>query len=319
MRTLVLEAQQRLSLAEVDDVRAAAGESLVRVNWSGICGTDVHGFVQGEPLRSMPIVMGHEFTGTIVGTDQRVVVNPRVVCGACDHCGDGRTQLCQDAVTLGVHRPGGFADLVAVPTGQLVALPDDLDGRLAALTEPLAVGLHGANTLGDHRHLDGLRVGIIGGGLVGLSMALVLRSRGAEVHVADLSPERQAQARRHGIEHVGERLSGDFDATVEAVGHHAARRASLEQLKAGGVTVWIGLDTAPAEVDIPPLVRGERTITTSYCYTGAEFEAAVELCRQFQVDELEIVSLGEGPAVFERLHDGSAPTSARTLFAVGER
>lgn len=318
MRTLVLEAPHRLTLRDTAEVRPRSDEVLVRVDWSGICGTDVHGYVHGEPLRSMPIVMGHEFSGTVVDTGQRVVVNPRVVCGTCEHCREGRTQLCVDATTVGVHRPGGFAEYVAVPADNCVALPDDLDERLAALAEPLAVGLHGANTLAEQRELDGLRVGIIGGGLIGLSLALVARARGADISLADLSPHRRQQAQRHGIEEVGESLGGTFDATVEAVGHHTARAASLERLQAGGVTLWIGLDAAHAELDIPFLVRGERSITTSYCYTTEEFIDAVELCREFDADELEYASLDDGAAVFERLHSGPGSASARTLFAVGQ-
>lgn len=314
MRELVLETRHELVLRDAPEPEPGAHEVLVRVEASGVCGTDLHGYAQGEPLRQMPIVMGHEFAGTIVDSGQRVVVNPRVVCETCEHCRAGRTQLCREARTIGVHRPGGFADLVVVPARNCIPIPDDLPGSLAALTEPLAVGLHGVNTLARQRELDGLRVGVIGGGLVGLSTALVAQRRGAHVTVADLSPARRAQAERHEIAQVSDALDGAYDVTVEAVGHRSARHAALQGLKEGGVSLWIGLDTAPAEVDIPHLVRGERAIVTSYCYDEDELVEAVGLCAEFAPDELDIIPLSSGPDMFRQWHVGGPGGSARTIF-----
>jgi len=318
MKALVLEAPRQLALREVPDPEPQPGEVLVQVEWSGVCGTDLHGYAKGAPLRQTPIIMGHEFSGTIVDTDRRVVINPRVVCGTCEHCASGRTQLCQFASTLGVHRPGGFADRVAVPEENCIPIPDDLDPRVAALTEALAVGLHGAKVLEAQRALQGLPVAVIGGGVVGLGLALMAKRRGARVTIVDVAPERRRQAQRHGIEDVVETIDGRWSAIVEAVGSPAARTASVSQLEAGGVALWIGLDTAPAEVDVPHLVRGERSIVTSYCYTTAELEEAVGLCAEFTADELEIVPMAEARSVFERPHGGSAGGRARTLLAIGQ-
>jgi len=150
---------------------------------------------------------------------------------------------------------------------------------------------------------------------VGLGLALMAQLRGARVTIVDVAPERRRQAQRHGIEDVAQTLHGRWAAIVEAVGSPAARTASVRQLAAGGVALWIGLDTAPAEVDVPHLVRGERAIVTSYCYTTAELEEAVSLCSEFSADELEIVPLAEARTVFER---GAAGSRARTLLAVGK-
>ena len=95
-------------------------------------------------------------------------------------------------------------------------------------------------------------------------------------------------------------------------------RDRSSQLEAGGVALWIGLDTAPAEVDVPHLVRGERAIVTSYCYTTAELEEAVGMCAEFSADELEIVPMAEARMVFERPHGEAARSRARTLLAIGQ-
>ena len=315
MKALILEAPRQLALREVPDPEPEPGEVLVQVAWSGVCGTDIHGYAQGAPLRQTPIIMGHEFSGTVIASGRRVVINPRVVCGTCEHCMTGRTQLCEFASTLGVHRPGGFADLVAVPERNCIPIPDNLDARVAALTEALAVGLHGAKMLEAQRALQGLPVAVIGGGVVGLGLALMAKQRGARVTIVDVAPERRLQAQRHGIEDVAETLDGRWAAIVEAVGSPAARTASLSHLAAGGVALWIGLDTAPAEVDVPHLVRGERAIVTSYCYTTAELEEAIGLCAEFSADELEIIPMAEARTVFER---GTAGSRARTLLALGD-
>lgn len=316
MKALVLEAPRQLALRDVPDPEPESGEVVVHVEWSGVCGTDLHGFAQGAPLRPTPIIMGHEFSGVVVDSGRRVVINPRVVCGTCEHCSMGRTQLCQSASTLGVHRPGGFAEHVAVPERNCIPIPDDLDSRVAALTEALAVGLHGAKVLDAHRPLESLPLAVIGGGVVGLGLALIAQQRGARVTVVDVAPQRRRQARRHGIEHVAETLDGRWNAIVEAVGSPAARVASVRQLAEGGVALWIGLDTGPADVDVPHFVRGERAIVGSYCYTNAELVEAVGLCAEFSADELEIVPMAEGRIVFERPH-GGAGDHARTLLAVG--
>lgn len=318
MKALVLEAPRQLVLREVPNPEPRAGEVLVQVEWSGVCGTDIHGYAQGAPLRHTPIIMGHEFSGTILDSGRRVVVNPRVVCGTCEHCAVERSQLCQSASTLGVHRPGGFAEWVAVPDANCISIPDDLDSSVAALTEPLAVGLHGARVLGAHLPLKGLPVAVIGGGVVGLGLALMAQRMGAQVTLVEVAPERRRQAQRHGLDDVAETLDGTWAAIVEAVGSPIARMTSVRQLAEGGVALWIGLDAAPAEVDVPHLVRGERSIVTSYCYTNAELTEAVGLCAEFSADELEIVPMTEGVTVFERTHGGSPGSSARTLFAVGE-
>ena len=318
MKALILEAPGRIALRDVPEPQPQPGEVLVQVEWSGVCGTDLHGYAHGAPLRHTPIIMGHEFSGTIVDTGRRVVVNPRVVCGTCEPCTSGQTQLCQFASTLGVHRPGGFAERVAVPEANCIAIPDGLDPRVAALTEVLAVGLHGARVLESQRPLPGLPVAVIGGGVVGLGVAMLAKQQGAQVTVVDLSPDRRRQAQRHGIEDVAETLDGQWPAIVEAVGNSAARTASLDRLTVGGVALWIGLDTAPAEVDVTHLVRGERAIVTSYCYTSAELEEALGLCAGFDADELEIVPLAEATTVFERSRGGSGGSHARTLLAVGQ-
>jgi 2-desacetyl-2-hydroxyethyl bacteriochlorophyllide A dehydrogenase len=317
LKALVLEAPRHLVLREVPEPEPITGEVLVQVEWSGVCGTDLHGYAQGAPLRQTPVIMGHEFSGIVVDTGQRVVINPRVVCGTCAHCLAGQTQLCQSAITLGVHRAGGFAERVAVPEANCIAIPDGLDGTVAALTEALAVGLHGTKVLETHLRLEGLALAVIGAGVVGLGLALVAQEQGARVTVVDVAPERRLQAQRHGLERVAETLDGNWPAIVEAVGSASARRASVDHLAEGGVALWIGLDTAPAEVDVPHLVRGERAIVTSYCYTSAELQDAVGLCTQFSADELEIVPMTEGRTVFERPGGGAAGGRARTVFAVG--
>lgn len=314
MRAIVMEDVGRVVLRDVADPVPGPGESLVRVSWSGICGTDVHGLAQGPPLRVPPLVMGHEFSGFEVRTGRRVVVNPRIVCDACEECASTATQRCRPAETLGVHRPGGFAEAVAVPQSALVAVPEGLDLRLAALTEPLAVARHAARTLLRHREVYGRRVAVIGGGLIGLGVAIQLSDAGAEPVLADVLPGRRAQAEAHGIPAVAA-LEGLFVATVEAVGAPVTRDLSLSHLAPGGSALWIGLDTRAAAVPVTPFVRSEQSIITSYCYTAQEFAEAVELCARFSVEELEVTTLAGTPRALseDRAVDD---TKVRTLIAV---
>src|SRR2546423_10638476 len=123
------------------------------------------------PNRVPPLVMGHEFAGTVLAsgrgapgdwTGRRVAVNPLLSCRVCARCNAGERNLCADRRLIGVHVAGGFAERVAVPAANLVALPDDLDARTGALVEPLANAVHAIGLA--RRMVSPARAGVLGGG-----------------------------------------------------------------------------------------------------------------------------------------------------------
>jgi 2-desacetyl-2-hydroxyethyl bacteriochlorophyllide A dehydrogenase len=149
MKAMVLGAPSAVSLEDVETPNTDAGDSIVRVTHSGICGTDLKIFTGGIPAR-YPLIMGHEMIGEVVeaavsetpkaGT--RVIVDPVTFCGDCFHCAIGQTQLCPNGGLIGRDRDGGFAEYVVAPPGKVYELPDDIGGE-APLLQVLTTCLHG--------------------------------------------------------------------------------------------------------------------------------------------------------------------------------
>jgi threonine dehydrogenase-like Zn-dependent dehydrogenase len=150
----------------------------------------------------------------------------------------------------------------------------------------------------------GKRVGVIGAGTIGLVSYLVATDQGAaDVVVADLSPERREQAARLGAK-VVEQLDDEYDVIIDAVGAPATHRASVARIRPGGTAVWLGLMSDDAGFDSLDLVRQEKAVRGSFCYTDAEFAEAIALAGRVQVDWTQTFALEEGARVFTELMNG---------------
>jgi threonine dehydrogenase-like Zn-dependent dehydrogenase len=308
MRALVYTSAGQVQVR--DEPRPVPGpdEELLTVDASGICGSELHGFRRAG-MRVPPLIMGHEFAGR-TGDGRRVVVNPLIVCGTCDGCLAGRPQVCRHRALVGVQRPGGFAEQVAVPRSALHELPDELPDTAAALVEPLANAVHAWALLaepGRTAATDALpagRVGVLGAGPIGLLCALVAARRGANVHVADPSEPRRAAAAMLGL-WSSDVLEEEFDAVIDAVGLPATRQDSLARLRPAGTAVWLGLAHDTTEILGNSLVRGEQAIRGSFAYTPAEFAEAVALAPELDLSWTTEVTLEQSAEVFFSLAEGN--------------
>jgi (R,R)-butanediol dehydrogenase/meso-butanediol dehydrogenase/diacetyl reductase len=198
----------------------AAGQALVRVLRSGICGTDATEFKSGPIMFPIdrphpvsghqgPLVIGHEFVGEIVALGaedvggfvigDRVASGAGVSCGECDRCLEGRTNLCQRYVTHGLNIDGGLAEYVAVAVSTLRPIPQNCSLDDAGVAQPLAVGLHAARRAGAR---DGDRVILFGAGAIGtFILAGLVSLADAEIIVVDFAGERLDRALRIGAAH----------------------------------------------------------------------------------------------------------------------
>jgi threonine dehydrogenase-like Zn-dependent dehydrogenase len=327
MDALVWHGPEQLSVDSLPDPDPGPGEVLLVPEAAGICGSEVEGFLGHQKNRTPPLVMGHEFAGRVAavgpGVDpgwqgRRAAVNPLV---PGDDALPGLENLGRRRELLGIHRPGGFADAVVVPAGQLRAVPDDADPRLAVLAEPLANGVH-ATRLG-RTGVEGGPVEhavVLGAGTIGV-LALQAAALDGIGWVAASEPHegRRAAAGRLGAsatygsdeevrEGVREQTRGaGADVVIDAVGAAATRRLALELLRPGGCAVMLGLagDTAP--VDFHPLVREGLTIRGSYAYTPEDYDRALELALAGEagLGELEpVLPLSAGPDAFAELARG---------------
>ncbi|WP_345431429.1 zinc-binding dehydrogenase [Actinoallomurus vinaceus] len=302
MKALVFTAPSVVELCTVDEPSPDAGEIVLEVATAGICGSELHG-VRTPGFRTPPLVMGHEFAGT-TSDGRRVAVNPIISCGRCDLCVRGRGHLCRDRAILGVHRPGGFAERVAVPRSALHDLPDGMSWTAAGLVEPVANAVHVWNLAG---RPDGARVGVIGCGSIGLLCMRIARAWGASfIAAADTSEQRRAVAREEGADRTGPALEGEFDVIVDAVGLPVTHAASLTRLAPGGTAVWVGLASPEGGFDATELIRTEKRVLGSFGYTGEEFAQAVEAAAEWDPGWVDTFPLTDGAAVFTGLMNGGA-------------
>jgi (R,R)-butanediol dehydrogenase/meso-butanediol dehydrogenase/diacetyl reductase len=244
-------------------------------------------------------VGGHEWTGVVtdVGATvtrwrvgDHVVGGPTVRCGTCGPCRDDRPSLCEDRDTPGTgEERGAFARYICKPERELLAVPDGLDLRTAALAEPLAVALHGITV---SRLEPDESVMVIGGGPIGQLVLAALRARGwANVTVVEPAPVRQALARAIGadpVRHPDELevpsiaepdriVAGAVDVVLECSGHRSAMEAGLAQLRRAGRLVMVGAGIDPPRFDPNRILLNELTITGSFTYDADGFERALEL------------------------------------------
>ena len=325
MRALYYPAFDSLDVRELPVPKAPPGEVLLRVAACGLCGSELETFKTHNPRRTPPLVMGHEFCGTVEDTgskeDQgwigrRVVSNSVISCGVCPRCRRGDSHLCDRRQIFGMHRPGAFAEFVSVPTQALIPWPEDLPAQAACLAEPLANGVHVVNLI---RHLHVRRALVIGAGPIGLmcQQALQVLLDGAEVITCDLSPGRLEVAARLGaarticsgqtdvIAGVMDFTNGEgMDLVVDAAGAAATKRLSLAALRPGGATVWIGLHDNRMEIDTYEITLPEKQVFGTYAAKIDELREAVDLMARKKVDVTswtDVVPLDQSVEVFHRM------------------
>ncbi len=299
MRAMVFTKPGTVEMLDVPEPEVGPGDVIVEIAASGICGSELHGISDTE-FRRPPLIMGHEFAG-VTSDGRRVVANPLLSCGVCTNCLAAKDHLCVERRIVGIHLPGGFGERVAVPERALHELPDHVSFDIAAMIEPLANGVHALNLIAP-KPSD--RIAVLGSGAIGLACLLAARQFTDEVHVCDLSDERLAVAERLGAARTMNALDGNYDVIIDAVGAPITHRVSIEHLLPGGSTVWVGLLSSDSGIDGKAIVRDEKLITGSYCYTDADFRQAIALAEQVDLSWTTSFHLDRGAAIFDELRAG---------------
>ena len=220
MQAVFFEGNRTLRLGESVAVEPGAGQVQIRVAYCGICGTDLHLFHGAMAHRlTLPHVMGHEMSGAItaLGSDvtgwrvgERVTVRPLDPCGHCPACLAGHSHICHNLKFIGIDTPGALQGMWTVPAHTLHRLPEQLGLREGAMVEPMAVACHDVRM---SELKDDEFAAVIGGGPIGILVALVAQTRGARVVMAEVNPFRIQLARDLGIDAVNP-LETDLPALV---------------------------------------------------------------------------------------------------------
>jgi threonine dehydrogenase-like Zn-dependent dehydrogenase len=223
----------------VDDVPATDGPGVrVRVRSAGICGSDLH-LIEAGVIEAAQVTLGHEVAG-LTDDDTPVAIEPLAPCGTCGPCLDGDYNLCRTsgAMLFGIGRDGGMADEMWVPARALVPLPAGVDVRDASLVEPLAVVVHSFRRAAVR---PGQRVGVIGGGTIGLCAVAVARALGCDVSLAARHDHQRAAGERLGASEI----SGHYDVVIEAAGSESALASAVDLAKPSAQVVIPGIYWGP--------------------------------------------------------------------------
>jgi L-iditol 2-dehydrogenase len=257
VRVLRLHAPGDLRLHEEPEPKPDGGEVLLSVTAVGLCGSDRHWFTEGgigDAVLAQPLVLGHEFVGTVAGgrrAGERVAGDPAISCERCELCLDGNQHLCRASRFAGHSTDGALRTLMAWPERLVFPIPDKVDHDGSALLEPLGVALHALDT--GHAS-TGMTAGVYGCGPIGLLIVQLLVLIGARTIIAtDSLPHRVAAANAMGATHAMEAGSLDgpsveeltegrgVDVAFEAAGDNAAVTAAIDAVRPGGRVVLVGI------------------------------------------------------------------------------
>ena len=319
MKALVYTAPNEVTYRDEPEPQFGEGDVMIAVDAVGICGSDMHAYHGHDPRRNPPLILGHELVRRIVqgpGAGRRATVNPLITCGHCEYCVQGRDNLCANRTMIGMTRAGGFAERVATAARSVIDIPQDMDTRAAALTEPAATAVHAINLSMKSlvRPLPECRVLVLGGGAIGMLAALLLRHYGVR-HVAlaetnalrRASVEQASGAATYDPREKGAPAAGSVDYVIDAVGSKATRDAAFAAVKPGGVIMHIGLQDWASEIDMRKLTLAELTLLGTYTYSTADLRATVALLHEGAFGDLAWVEerpLAEGARAFRDLHEG---------------
>jgi L-idonate 5-dehydrogenase len=303
------------------------GEVAVRLGAGGICGSDLHYFLDGGfgTIRVRePIILGHEVAGTVealgpgvrgLSVGERVALNPSHPCGRCLFCRRGEQQHCLEMRFWGSamrmpHVQGGFRQRMTVATTQCVPVGDTVSIGEAAMSEPLAVALHAVGQAGD---VAGKRVLITGFGPIGGVVLLAARHAGAgEIAVTDIVPEPLALARRLGASAAYDVAAnpdaldpeqhdkGRFDIAFECSGNPRALAQAIACVRPRGTIVEVGVGGA-FDVPMNTVVAKELHLIGTFRF-HAEFVEAARLIARREIDVRPLITatrpLADAPSAF---------------------
>ncbi len=329
MKAAYYHGDKKVQFGEGQVQAPQADQVRIEVAYCGVCGTDLHIYLGHMDQRiTFPQVIGHEMSGTIAQVGAQVegwevgdpvVVRPLDLCGTCPACCAGHAHICQNLNFLGIDTPGAFQGSWTVPASTLHRLPPDLALDLAALVEPLAVACHDVR-LGEVRAGD--EVVVIGGGPIGMLIALVVRHTGAKVLVCEVNPFRvQLAARKLGLEvvdpreidlvaHVEERTGGaGADVVFEVSGSEAGAEIMTQLVRTRGRIVVVAIFAQPPRIDLFRFFWRELKLCGVRVYEPEDYDKAIQLVADGTLPLQSLVThrrpLADLQEVFQQMEEGA--------------
>jgi (R,R)-butanediol dehydrogenase/meso-butanediol dehydrogenase/diacetyl reductase len=308
MRAAAYVGDQTIRLEEREPEEPAPGQVRLDVAYVGICGTDLHIKHGAMDARvTLPAVIGHEMSGTVAAIGEgvtewspgdQVTVMPLRWCGDCAACRAGHRHVCARLVFVGIDAPGALQQSWTIDEDLVVRLPEGLPLDQAALAEPLAVAVHDVRRSG---LAAGGRALVVGGGPIGLLIALVAASEGIDVRVSEPNAFRRAIAEQVGVRTVDplaedvaaavdEWTDGGVDVAFEVSGSGPGLTAATHALRVRGRLVVVAIHSQPVPVDLFRVFWRELELAGARVYERTDFERAVELLAAGAIPTASLIS-----------------------------
>ena len=320
MKALVYHGNKDLRLETVPEPVLTSEQAKIRVDYCGICATDIEEYLYGPVFisaqtpnaltgRSIPLVTGHEIAGTVVETGDdvstvrkgdRVVINGVLTCGACRWCVDGNDTQCPSMGAVGFAIDGGLADYLVWPASQIVKLPDEVSSEEAALVEPASVAMHAVRR---SRLQPGETAAVLGVGTVGLLAMQVAKAMGARVFAVDRRKLSLDMARELGADAAIDSGAVDAgaalrdltdglgpDVVFDAAGATDTPSLAVDWVRRGGRVLLVAIYTTRANIDFNSVVGAETEIIGSLAYQQRDVEEVVRLMSAGRLKTAPLIS-----------------------------
>jgi propanol-preferring alcohol dehydrogenase len=307
----MIQVGQPLQLQEIPVPEVAENDILVRVRAAGICHSDVHYRAGRSPVKPLPMTLGHEVAGVVeqvgsqvsrVTVGDRVCLHYNITCGECYYCSTGNEQFCGKTLMLGHYTNGGYAEYIAVPARNAVALPDEIPFEQGAtLMCASATAFH---ALRKSRLKAGETAAVFGIGGLGMSAIQLARAFGAiDVFAVDINETKLQLAAQYGaipvhaqrvapVIEIRERTNGKgVDVALELIGLPQTMRQAVQCLGIMGRAVIAGIGDRPLEIDTyRELLGNEAEVIGSNDHLAQELPLLVELARRNVLDTSRVVT-----------------------------
>lgn len=312
------------------------GEVAVKIAYCGICGTDMHVYHGNMDARvGFERVLGHEMSGEVLAdaegfkAGQKVVVRPLDHCGDCPACDAGHVHICHNLKFLGLDTNGAMQSVWNVPAHTLHILPDDIRMDHAALIEPVAVACHDVRLSGLQEGEDVL---VIGGGPIGVLVAMVARDAGGKVLISEVNAHRLAILAELGFETINpaetdlpaainERTGGKgADVVFEVSGTQPGVDAMTACAATRARIVMVAIHASKPQIDLFQFFWRELQLIGVRVYEPEDYEKAITMITSGGVDAEKVITdvapLADIQKAFEQLD--ASPTAMKSLIKVGE-
>ena len=300
---------------QIEEPVISSGKVKVKVEWAGICGSDLHAYLHGLSMEAHslsgqkpPLTLGHEFSGTIVEVaddvtshqvGERVAIEPLIYCGECYACKRGYYNQCSKVGFVGLNRDGGFAEYVIVDNSMVHVLPDSVSYEEGALVEPTAVSFYAVR---ESKLKAGDSIAIFGAGPIGLLTLLSAKAAGAtKIIVIDLSEERLEKAKELGattiingmrddiVETIHDLTDGGVSVAFECAGAQPTMTSAVASVKQGGQVMAIAVFAKPVSVDMGQLMFKAADITSTLAYRHV-FPEVIDMISTGRLDVKPVIT-----------------------------